>query len=436
MTKQVKSLVFGFIQDICLSVAASVFALLLLRGVTEPISGFSLILLKWVGFSLLATLIGFVVTRFYLRDRHLITLKSVIHLLGAIMVKELVLLLIIIIGIAGVKIPADVVVLMFSDIVFTILMCQFVHISHGHGVQDVRQISAARSALVVGTDVAAVAMANSLNATGSFHVVGLLSPDKQMDGHYVGDYKVFHYTENPGSIERLRWKMGGIDCIFFPRTAPGLRTFDVNDSQELPVVDNMSKFELFIKRVSGMILSFFLLLIFSPLIAICAILIKLEDGGPVFYRQERMGKGGRKFYLVKFRSMRTDAESMGVPALCSGESDPRLTRVGRFLRAHHLDELPQLWNVLVGDMCFVGWRPEREYFIEQIMQQDNRFKYLFQISPGVTSFATLYNGYTDSLEKMLIRLDQDIYYLRSRSLWFDAKILMFTFLSIVVGKKF
>ena len=202
------------------------------------------------------------------------------------------------------------------------------------------------------------------------------------------------------------------------------------------ITDGLSPLGRHVKRSFDFTLSFILLIIFSPLIAICAWFVKHEDGGPVFYRQERIGKFGKPFRLLKFRSMRTDAESMGVPALCSGEEDPRLTRVGRFLRMHHLDELPQLWNVLCGDMSFVGWRPERQFFIDQIMQQDNRFQYLYQIRPGVTSFATLYNGYTDTLDKMLTRLDLDIYYLKGRSIWFDMKVLGLTFLSIVTGKKF
>ncbi len=113
-----------------------------------------------------------------------------------------------------------------------------------------------------------------------------------------------------------------------------------------------------------------------------------------------------------------------------------MTSVGKFLRAHHLDELPQLWNVLKGEMSFVGPRPEREFFIKQIMEHDPRYTYLYQVRPGVTSYATLYNGYTDTLEKMLRRLELDLYYLEHRSWWFDVKILFNTFLSIAVGKKF
>ncbi|MBR2250610.1 MAG: sugar transferase, partial [Prevotella sp.] len=137
----------------------------------------------------------------------------------------------------------------------------------------------------------------------------------------------------------------------------------------------------------------------------------------------------------KFRSMREDAEKDG-PALYQHERDKRMTRVGKFLRDHHLDELPQLWNVLKGDMAFIGPRPEREFYIKQIMEHDPRYVYLYQIRPGVTSYATLYNGYTDTMEKMLRRLELDLYYLEHRSWLFDFKILFKTFVNIVFGKKF
>jgi lipopolysaccharide/colanic/teichoic acid biosynthesis glycosyltransferase len=132
--------------------------------------------------------------------------------------------------------------------------------------------------------------------------------------------------------------------------------------------------------------------------------------------------------------MKVDAEKYG-PALYQDE-DKRLTKIGKFLRDHHLDELPQLWNVLIGDMSFIGPRPERQFFIDQIMEHDSRYTLLYQIRPGVTSYATLYNGYTDTMEKMLRRLELDLYYLEHNSLWFDIKILWMTFTSIVFGKKF
>jgi lipopolysaccharide/colanic/teichoic acid biosynthesis glycosyltransferase len=143
----------------------------------------------------------------------------------------------------------------------------------------------------------------------------------------------------------------------------------------------------------------------------------------------------RPFNIYKFRSMRLDAEKFG-PALYKGGADPRMTHVGKFLREHHLDELPQLWNVFIGDMSFIGPRPERKFYIDQIMERDPRYRFLYQIRPGVTSYATLYNGYTDTLEKMLRRLRYDLFYLEHRSWWFDFKILVKTFLNIAFGKKF
>ena len=188
------------------------------------------------------------------------------------------------------------------------------------------------------------------------------------------------------------------------------------------------------KRLFDFLIAAFCLIIFSPLIMLCYLTIKIS-GGPAIYKQERIGKGGRPFYIYKFRSMVIDAEKEG-EELLQQEDDPRLTKIGRFLRAHHLDELPQLWNVLIGDMSLVGYRPERQYYIDQIMARNSRYAELYRIRPGVTSYATLYNGYTDTMEKMLKRLDMDLEYLHNRSWWLDLKIIGLTFLNIAFGKKF
>ena len=203
------------------------------------------------------------------------------------------------------------------------------------------------------------------------------------------------------------------------------------------IADGMTGFGRSTKRLFDFLLSGFCLILFSPLFLICYVLIKLDDRGPAIYRQERLGRFGRPFYIYKFRSMRTDAEKAG-PALShsGGDDDPRLTKVGKFLRAHHLDELPQLWNVFTGDMAFVGYRPERKFYIDQIMEHDPRYPFLYQIRPGVTSYATLIYGYTDTIEKMLRRTELDLYYLKNQSWWFDIKILFLTFSNIVSGKKF
>ena len=201
------------------------------------------------------------------------------------------------------------------------------------------------------------------------------------------------------------------------------------------VYDGMNEVERNVKRIFDFIVAFVALIVFSPLFIICYFAVKHEDGGPAIFKQERIGRFGRPFYIYKFRSMRVDAEKNG-PALYQHERDTRMTKVGRFLRVHHLDELPQLWNVVRGDMSFIGPRPERNFYIDQIMKLDPRYAYPYQIRPGVTSYATLYNGYTDTMEKKLKRLELDLYYLKHRSWWFDITILFKTFVNLAIGKKF
>ena len=190
------------------------------------------------------------------------------------------------------------------------------------------------------------------------------------------------------------------------------------------------------KRTLDITLAIFCLIIFSPVILLCALAVWRDVGRPVIFRQERIGKGGKPFMIYKFRSMGKDAEEENAPRLSPGASDGRLTKTGRFLREHHLDELPQLWNVLLGDMSFVGYRPERKYFIDKIMEQDNRYERLYAMRPGVTSLATLYNGYTDTMEKMLKRLELDLYYQERHTLRMDLDILWRTFAKTVTGKVF
>lgn len=198
---------------------------------------------------------------------------------------------------------------------------------------------------------------------------------------------------------------------------------------------NTSQTENVMKRILDTLASFIGLIIFAPLYAIIYVAIKWEDGGKVIFRQERVGYKGRIFTLYKFRSMKEKAEENGKPELCQ-ENDCRLTRVGKFLREHHLDELPQLWNVLKGEMSFVGPRPERKYYVDQIIAINPDYELLYQLRPGLFSEATLYNGYTDTMAKMLKRLNMDLHYLHHRTLWLDTKIIFLTVYSILSGKKF
>lgn len=189
-----------------------------------------------------------------------------------------------------------------------------------------------------------------------------------------------------------------------------------------------------IKRLVDFCLALIFLAIALPFMLIIALVIFMQDGGSAIFSQERIGLGGKPFMLYKFRSMKMDAEANNQPQLFQ-ENDSRLTKFGRFLRASHLDELPQFWNIIKGDMSIVGYRPEREYYIRQIMEQNPDYALLYQIRPGLFSYATLYNGYTDTIEKMLVRLEMDLMYLQKISFCYDTKISILTISSILIGKK-
>ncbi len=199
--------------------------------------------------------------------------------------------------------------------------------------------------------------------------------------------------------------------------------------------DRMGKLELWVKRFSDIVCSIVGLILLSPVFLVIAILMKRQKNGTIFFRQERIGYGGKPFTIYKFRTMSSVIEDDG-PQLVAKSDSTCSTPLELFLRDHHLDELPQLWNVLKGDMSLVGPRPERRYFIDKIMEHDRRYTLIFEMRPGLTSEATLYNGYTDTMDKMLRRLQMDIDYLESRTLWKDAKIILNTFSSILSGRKF
>ncbi len=199
--------------------------------------------------------------------------------------------------------------------------------------------------------------------------------------------------------------------------------------------DAMGGFQHLVKRLFDVVFSFLGLIVFSPLLLAFSLILSFSDG-PVIFRQERIGYKGRPFIIYKFRTMRVDAESHGMIPRHAEERNMYLTPFGGFLRAHHLDELPQLWNVLKGDMSFVGPRPERQYFIDQINRETDDYRYIYLMRPGVTSYATIYNGYTDTMEKMLKRLEYDLEYLDRRTVFTDLWIMLKTLFSVFSGKKF
>lgn len=199
--------------------------------------------------------------------------------------------------------------------------------------------------------------------------------------------------------------------------------------------DAMGKVQRCIKRGFDLVAAFAGIVVCSPVFLIISLLITYQGNGPVFFRQIRIGYKGRPFAIFKFRTMSSVVEEEG-PRLVAGCDETNSTRLEQFLRGHHLDELPQLWNVLRGDMSFVGPRPERKFFIDKIMEQTDRYRLIYLMRPGLTSEATLYNGYTDTMEKMLRRMEMDIHYLEHRTLRLDLNIILKTILNITTGKKF
>ena len=195
---------------------------------------------------------------------------------------------------------------------------------------------------------------------------------------------------------------------------------------------HMTDAELCIKRAFDIVSSALGLVVLSPLFGLIALQVKCSSKGPVFYSQERIGLYGLPFRIYKFRTMRNNAEE-GQPQLTL-DNDPRITKVGHWLRKYRLDELPQLWNILKGDMSIVGPRPERPYFIEQIMAEAPYYCLLYKVRPGLTSWGPIRVGYTDTMEKMIERLNADIVYVENMSLLLDMKILFFTAGVILKGK--
>ena len=461
---------FILLQDLSLSLFGSLLAMLVARWIADPIPSFTALTLKWLAFSLIASFSGVILAGSHKVVRKYFSRQSVMKIVYALAIKEALLTIVLLSHLIDLSSPARSLVLILTDLFFTLFFVIYIRYAFevfSHSTESVKDNAMKKTALVSGVGDAAIALAEDAQKKQGYDVIGFISRNPQMGGRLIGS-RLVYYISSDEDLTALMWRLGGVDCILFTKeegvipnggiasaettnaetsgtgipnggTVSGESRLSDNgraqEEREIPKVqDGMNQVGHIIKRTFDVVLSSVLLIIFSPLIAICAIAIKLEDGDPVIFSQERIGRDGKPFNIYKFRSMRVDAEING-PALYS-ENDDRLTKVGKFLREHHLDELPQLWNVLRGDMSFIGYRPERKCYIDRIVERNPRYMYLYQIRPGVTSFATLYNGYTDTLDKMLTRLDLDLYYLRNHSVWFDMKVLGLTFLSIMTGKKF
>lgn len=193
----------------------------------------------------------------------------------------------------------------------------------------------------------------------------------------------------------------------------------------------MPAWQFSLKRIVDISLSLLALLILLPLFMVLGVLVKWSSAGPIFFRQERIGKYGRPFHIYKFRSMYCDAEKDG-PQL-SSSNDPRITPIGRWMRRTRMDEVPQFWNVLKGDMSLVGPRPERQHFIDAIMEVAPHYRHLHKVRPGITSWGQVKFGYAENVDQMVRRLKYDILYIENMSLAVDLKILAYTVLIILKG---
>jgi exopolysaccharide biosynthesis polyprenyl glycosylphosphotransferase len=197
-------------------------------------------------------------------------------------------------------------------------------------------------------------------------------------------------------------------------------------TNDLPV------WQFFIKRFMDITFSLLAMIILLPLYILCIIGIIISSKGPIFYFQERIGLNGKPFLIIKFRSMVANAET-GTPLL-SSKDDPRITKFGHFMRKTRMDEIPQFANVLMGDMSLVGPRPERQYYIDQLIKVAPHYKLLLKVKPGMTSWGQVKFGYAENIDEMVERLKWDILYLDNMSLQTDIKILIYTALIVLKGK--
>jgi sugar transferase (PEP-CTERM system associated) len=194
----------------------------------------------------------------------------------------------------------------------------------------------------------------------------------------------------------------------------------------------VSRGVLFGKRLLDLTAASIGLVLAAPIMLLVALAVRLDSPGPILFRQERLGRGNQPFTLWKFRSMRTDAEKNG--AVWAVQADPRVTRVGRFIRKTRLDELPQLWNVLVGDMSLVGPRPEREMFVRQLMEVCPWYEQRLVVRPGLTGWAQIKAPYASSFEESIEKLQFDLYYIKNLSLFLDVSILLSTARTVLMGR--
>ena len=259
--------------------------------------------------------------------------------------------------------------------------------------------------------------------------------------HNVAEVVVAVQNRREGRLpiqELLECKLNGIrvtdSAAFFEREACQIRVDSLLPSWLVFGSGfDQSSIRLFVKRAFDLLASLILAIVVSPITLLTALIIYCEDRGPIFYRQERVGKDGRTYKVLKFRSMRNDAERAGKPQWAT-KNDPRTTRIGTIIRKLRIDEIPQIFNVIKGEMSFVGPRPERPYFVEQLREQIPYYDVRHSIKPGITGMAQVRYPYGASVEDSVQKLQYDLYYVKNNSLFLDILILIDTIQVVLLGK--